>query len=238
MLYFEPHFFDHLIIFVLGIVFPTRALSNGPDVLNKMKPDTKTKIAIYYGNSMVMWGITALVVLIWGLSGRNMSQLGLGYPPGISSMAFWIILAFVVLYLFDFFAELRNKGESEDTDTATIAFLPVNRQEYLHYIVMAFSAGVTEEILFRSYFINYMISMAGNSALGVALAISVPAVIFGVVHLYQGWKAVIKIMAMAIFFGLIYLQLQNIWALIVLHFVVDLVGGSLAWLQSAKKAAS
>jgi membrane protease YdiL (CAAX protease family) len=167
-----------------------------------------------------------------------MSQLGLGYPPGISGMAFWIILAFVVLYLFDFFAELRNKGESEDTDTATIAFLPVNRQEYLHYIVMAFSAGVTEEILFRSYFINYMISMAGNSALGVALAISVPAVIFGVVHLYQGWKAVIKIMAMAIFFGLIYLQLQNIWALIVLHFVVDLVGGSLAWLQSAKKAAS
>ncbi len=235
MLPFEPHFFDHLIIFVLGIVFPVRALANGADILQKLKPDTKAKIAIYYGNSMVMWGFTALVILVWGLSGRSLTYLGLGYPPELSGQAFWIVVIFAALYLLDFFSELRSKQNAKTEEAESIAFLPVNRQEYLHYIVMAFSAGVTEEILFRAYFIHYMVSVTGTSPMGIALAICLPAVVFGIVHLYQGWKAVVKIIAMAVFFGLIYLQLRNLWALIVLHVVVDLVGGSIAWLQAAKK---
>ncbi|MEO0874544.1 MAG: CPBP family intramembrane glutamic endopeptidase [Bacteroidota bacterium] len=61
------------------------------------------------------------------------------------------------------------------------------------------------------------------------LAILVPALIFGFVHFYQGWQAVIKIGAMAIMFGYIFVQTNSLWLLMVIHALIDLIGGLIAW---------
>ncbi len=180
---------------------------------------------LYYSNSLSMWVLTAIVLLIWFSSGRSFWNLGFGYPPPLAGQPLYIMLVFAVLYLIDFIAGLRSAETMSEADKTTLAILPANGQEYLHYVFVAFTAAVTEEILYRAYFISYVISMAGTQATGIGLSLLLPAIAFGVVHLYQGWKAVVKIIAMAVFLGLVFLQLQNLWAVIAAHFLLDLVGG-------------
>lgn len=235
MLYFEPNFFDHLLIFLLGVIFPLRALSNGPDVFAGIQLDTRMKKMVYWSNSLSIWGFTFVVLLVWWTSGRSFAQLGFAPPPPVEGQPLLIIGVFAILYMIDFFAELKNPENLSPENKTQIGFIPVTMHEYLHFSFMAFSAAVTEEILFRSYFMNYLISVAGTDTMGIAVAIAIPAAVFGLVHLYQGWKTVIKIVAMAIFFGVIYLHLKNLWVLIVIHFVVDMVGGSIGLLLAAKK---
>ncbi|MEM1217233.1 MAG: CPBP family intramembrane glutamic endopeptidase [Bacteroidota bacterium] len=61
------------------------------------------------------------------------------------------------------------------------------------------------------------------------LAILAPSVIFGLVHLYQGWHAVVKITAMAVMFGFVFVHTQSLWLLMAVHALVDLIGGALGW---------
>ncbi len=48
-------------------------------------------------------------------------------------------------------------------------------------------------------------------------------------HLYQGEKAVMKILLMAILFGWIFLLTNSLLLLILIHFLVDVLGGYLAY---------
>lgn len=70
-------------------------------------------------------------------------------------------------------------------------------------------------------------------------AVVLPAILFGIVHYYQGWKAMLKIVLMALIFGLIFMWTGNLWWLILLHTLVDLIGGALSWrLGSSQNALS
>ena len=69
------------------------------------------------------------------------------------------------------------------------------------------------------------------------VSVVLPARIFASVHIYQGKKAVLKIVVMACLFGLVYLLTQSLWYLIILHVLVDVIGGLLAvWIMPKTSA--
>jgi membrane protease YdiL (CAAX protease family) len=52
-----------------------------------------------------------------------------------------------------------------------------------------------------------------------------PAVSFSIAHIYQGTKAVLKILLLAVFFGLIFRLSGSLLVVMLLHFLVDAGGG-------------
>jgi membrane protease YdiL (CAAX protease family) len=62
------------------------------------------------------------------------------------------------------------------------SMLPVTRPEMLAWIILAGSAGISEELAFRGYFQRQLRAMTGS----VAAALGLQAVLFGVSHGYQG----------------------------------------------------
>jgi membrane protease YdiL (CAAX protease family) len=79
---------------------------------------------------------------------------------------------------------------------------------------------------------QYIWELLGNSFFAQFVSVVLPALIFASVHIYQGKKTVIKIMVMACLFGMIYLLTQSLWWLIILHILVDVIGGILAvWIM-------
>ena len=63
------------------------------------------------------------------------------------------------------------------------------------------------------------------AALGDPLAaFAVAAVIFGLVHLYQGWKGVIATGAMGAFMSFIYILSGSLWLVVLIHVLIDLNG--------------
>ena len=189
---------------------------------------------MYYGNSLVLIGMALASMLVWWLASRPLAELGLSWGNlPYSGLAWTIIGIFVFLYALDLLSEV---GTSDFRNTTRaqfkkdLSFLPANLDEFLPFLLLAISAGVCEEVVFRGYFIRYFEWLfAGNGTLSIGLAIIVPAIIFGVSHLYQGRKAVVKIIAMAMMFGAFFLLTDSLWVLIFLHALVDILGGLVSW---------
>ena len=59
------------------------------------------------------------------------------------------------------------------------------------------------------------------------IAVVLPAFAFSVAHFYQGAKAVLKIFFLAIFFGYLFIFSGSLLIVMILHFLVDAVGGLL-----------
>jgi membrane protease YdiL (CAAX protease family) len=59
------------------------------------------------------------------------------------------------------------------------------------------------------------------------LSVFLPAFVFSIAHFYQGVKAVIKIFVLAVLFGYLFVFSGSLLIVMILHFLVDAVGGLL-----------
>jgi membrane protease YdiL (CAAX protease family) len=228
----ELHWSDHLLFLIIGIIIPLRTVLGTQPQLKNMRFDTRMKLQLYWGNNLYLWLLCSAVLGIWWLNGRPAHLLGLNWPwiwPQGWSMI--VMAVFGVLYVWDTVTEINSREQREmtaETMRSELGFLPQTGKEYFHFIFLALTAGICEEIIFRGYFIRYFQCLLGSEET-YTLAILLPAVIFGVVHIYQGWHAVVKIGAMAIMFGYVFVHTDSLWLLILVHALVDLIGGFLAW---------
>ena len=167
---------------------------------------------------------------LWWLNSRYYGDLGFGVPK-MTGIAWALTTGSVALYVLNTWWELRNDQkvqETRDKWEKDIPFLPVNWLEYKHFLFVAVTAGVCEEIIFRGFFIQYFLAWNQENQLGTWLAILIPGFLFAFGHIYQGHQAVIKIMLMAIIFGWIFVLTESLWIPIILHFLVDAVSGYIA----------
>jgi len=59
------------------------------------------------------------------------------------------------------------------------------------------------------------------------IAVILPALAFSIAHFYQGAKAVLKIFFLAVFFRYLFIYSGSLLIVMILHFLVDAVGGLL-----------
>lgn len=223
---------DHLYIVLIGIFIPLQSAGGARQQLRSLEFDTRLRKALYWGNSFFLWLLAGGALLIWWLADRPWSLLGFRRAENFWIMPALALAAFVVLYLAETISELtsaqsRQKAAEELRDN--LRFLPETGEEFFHYLFLAISAGICEEIIYRGFFIRYFQVVFIDMDPSGTVAILLPAVIFGVVHLYQGWEAVIKVSAMAILFGYVFIHTNSLWPLIAIHIGIDFLGGLLGW---------
>ncbi len=221
---------DHTLAFFLGLVIPVvgalQNLGKRPDTLPEPF-DSREKIQIYWSQSALWWVLAGLVVFNWMLGGRTLAELGLTQLPDNAGWGLLLALLFLGAYALDTWWEVSSSERLAATrlrwrrDTP---FMPVTSREISHSMVLVVTASITEEIAYRGFLIRYVAGFSGSTTEGLAVAVLVPALVFGVSHLYQGWRAVLKIILLAVVFGAILVVTQSLWMVIVLHFIVDLIG--------------
>ena len=227
----SPSIADHIVMVIMGIILPVSAVAFSNPEPEEVEYDTQTKVDLYYGNGLTMWIITLIISFVWVFSGRPLYEIGFEFPQLSGSLWWQLTLGFILIYAFDAWNEFRTAERRQATRERLeedVPFLPATRLEFQHFAILSLTAGFCEEVIFRGYFIQYFLSFTGNSTVGTFIAVLLPGIIFALSHLYQGWKAVAKIMVLAIVFGYIFLATQSLWVVIILHFLVDLVGGYLA----------
>lgn len=239
----ELSFSDHLVFLIIGIIIPVRTIMSDTSAMAKMRFSTKMKIQLYWANNLWLWLLCLSILGVWWWNERPWPLLGLEY--GITHPQGWSLLALVVfglLYSWDTYTEVNNHfaevaaQDENERSISELGFLPGTGKEFFHFIFVALTAGICEEIIFRGYFIRYFQCLLDWQDATYTIAILVPAIIFGVVHGYQGRHAMIKIGAMAILFGYVFVQTGSLWWLIVVHALIDVVGGALAWWMNRQNA--
>ncbi len=104
------------------------------------------------------------------------------------------------------------------------ALLPRTPVEVLVWAGACITAGVCEELGFRGYLMLQLRAFTGSTP----LAVIGQGVVFGVFHLYQGWKNALVIAVLGMLFGLLAVWRGNLRANILSHAMADFWEG---WLK-------
>lgn len=218
---------DHVFFFIFGLLIPMLSIQQGKPSFQGEIFTTQNKIKLYYSNGLAMWFGVFLIAVIWIWNKRILSSIGFTAPV-FDTWVYALTGMIISAYLIDLLIETKipaRRSKSIQQWKENTPFLPANGVEYRHFIFAAFTAAFCEEVIFRGFFINYVLAFSGGSTLGVVSAIILPAMLFGVMHIYQGHVAVIKIIIGGILFGLIYYLSQSLMINIIIHFIIDLIAG-------------
>jgi membrane protease YdiL (CAAX protease family) len=104
------------------------------------------------------------------------------------------------------------------------ALLPQTVPEILLWILVSITAGFTEELQSRGYLQRQFHALSGS----IVAAVLGQAVIFGLMHSYQGWKQVIVISALGVLYGALAAWRKNLRANMIAHAWSDVWEG---WLK-------
>jgi len=106
------------------------------------------------------------------------------------------------------------------------SLLPSSLLEILVWTATCITAGVCEEIGFRGYVLHQLRALTGSTA----LAVVGQGLVFGLFHLYQGWKNAVVIALLGMLYGLLAIWRRNLRANILSHAMTDFWEGWLKFL--------
>ena len=97
--------------------------------------------------------------------------------------------------------------------------MPRSSAEIAHFVLFSVNAGFSEELFFR-LLLPLLITIVVSNALVAFLA---AAIIFGLVHVYQGWVGVVATTILGLLLSALYLGTGSIWIAIVAHALLDVI---------------
>jgi membrane protease YdiL (CAAX protease family) len=95
---------------------------------------------------------------------------------------------------------------------------------YLLWLVTVWTAAAFgEEMFFRGYLVTRLQTVFADIKFGVVLAVLVPALLFGLGHVYyQGLRGLVITGAIGLAFGTMFLLFKrNLWPVVLWHGIID-----------------
>lgn len=222
-------FFDHVVVFIFAVAYPAYALFTVSKVKGRISAGSaRARAQEYRATILVLCALALLAGSAWVYSGRPAADLGLAQPTG---WRFWSSLVVVAVAV----AGVVHQGREVMRSCAARAqvrrqmnrfgeLLPHTRSEFALFVVLAVTAGVCEEILYRGFLIWYASQFAGT-----VVAVGIAALVFGFGHAYQGWRGAAQTFMLGVAFALLYLFTQSLWIPMACHIAIDVNGGILSY---------
>jgi uncharacterized protein len=188
-----------------------------------VKLDLPPKKHLYYTNGLSLIIAASIVLTAWNLTHRPWSLLGIDWI--VNSPIAWIAFGVACfIYLADIWWNLYM-SEVTDKDRSMKDIIPLTTVDFGHYTFLAVAAGVCEEIIYRGFLVPYIAHWFIAYPYAHWIAICLPAIAFGISHMYQGWYSVLKIVLIAVCLGTIFYFSQSLIIVVILHILIDLVSG-------------
>lgn len=188
------------------------------------------KRSIYRRGSVMLWVLAVGTLAWWALAGRDWASLGLAAPRWTwpAAGAAVALLVWLGADTVRQTAPSRISGTRERWRTQN-PYIPVSGAEFRSYSVLALSAGICEEIVYRGFMIAVLRAWFGPGWEGAALAVGLPALFFGAAHAAQGWRGVAGAAAGALAWGFVVIETGSVWPGVVCHVLWDLFMGWLGF---------
>jgi membrane protease YdiL (CAAX protease family) len=152
--------------------------------------------------------------------GVRPEDLGLAWPAGPATLVYLLLTPLVLAAFVGSTLILRRwvrLGQAVPGQQAFVALVPRTRVERRWALWVAIAAGVIEELMFRGLLLAAGLS-AGLSPLGAVLSTSV---LFGAIHLYQGWRGVVLTSAFGLVTAVTVVSTGSLLWAVLLHVLLD-----------------
>lgn len=212
---------DHILAILLGIALPIISLKQSKHALPSAEFwNTSSKVNFYKANSGFLWILAFLVIGLFWITKRP-----LPFKFTWTNELFILLGISIVLYFIETGISHVNPSKTKEKLLQTAPFLPSKKIELFNYFILAISAGICEEIVFRGFLLNYFIALFDQ----ITLPVLISSFLFAIVHIYQGIKAVFKIFVFSLLFAMLFLWSESLLIPIFLHAAIDIVSGISAY---------
>ena len=191
----------------------------------KISTDPRVKIRSYKKTIVWLWGFSALACIVFGWRAVLTIHRDAGEASWLPGSAF--VIGFTGAAVVALFVPIIVMMRSETT-RARVAkslerlnfILPGTAEERRWFVLVAITAGVCEEILYRGFLIQYFRELPVHVGLTEALVMS--ACVFGIAHLYQGIMGIVQTAILGAIFGVLFVATGSLFLPMVLHALIDL----------------
>jgi membrane protease YdiL (CAAX protease family) len=228
-----PLISDHLLVWVFGLAVPFLSGVQSRREMDGIVFTEDIRRKFFLANSLFLAIAGAAILLHWAWRDRPFSVMG--FRPNLEinhPVRTGILIAVLtILYFADLFHAIRGAIKSGSVETALgegTPFMPRKWRELPAYLVMCICAGVFEEVIYRGFMVTYFLPQPQDNTSLPVLAVLAPALLFSLAHGYQGWQAVGKIFLLSVLLALIFLASGSIWLVMLIHTLIDLIGGLVA----------
>lgn len=164
----------------------------------------------------------------------GLTGIGLTLPKSNRRIVFLgigggILLQFLSLHVLE---PLLAKLTGHLPDLSQFSALKGNIQFLLMWLAISWTvAAFGEEIVYRGYLMNRVTDLIGKTRSAWAVSLFLSAILFGLIHYYQGLSGMLATGISGLVFGILYLTTgRNLWAPILAHGTYDTVGFLLIFL--------
>lgn len=212
-----------LVLFVIQPIHGARSFARYIREVEAGAPADRLKL--YRQTFVGEWlGFIALAV-IWFTLSRPLSGLGFVAPSG---PGFWIcaglVLAGSIALTIGWRQSLRMTSEEKARHRADfgklVHFLPNEDKHLPYFFWLSATAGIVEETVYRGFVFWYLAHV-----MPIWAVVVVSSVVFGAAHSYQGSGGALKVTAIGLAFGSLYVFSGSIWLPILAHFLFDALQG-------------
>lgn len=233
-----PSMTDHILVWVFGIILPFLSALQSQKLSGSIQFNKESRKNLYLSNSLMLAIAGSVILLIWTVKQRAFQFLGFTLPSTEhQKLVFLLVFLFLAGYAIDLYFGSRKirQLKKEESWFEKSSFLPESFKELPTYTLLCLSAGIFEEIIYRGFMVTYFLPLFPSPGGLPWVAIIAPSILFSLAHKYQGWGAVIKIFIFSLLLGTIFILSKSIYPTMVLHFLIDLIGGIVTLMQYKKR---
>jgi membrane protease YdiL (CAAX protease family) len=217
-----------LILLVLAVAIPWRGAIRIQRLLAQPSFTGSQRLSLYTSTILFQWGLAAIV--FWRGSSRQLTpnQLGL-VVPGVWRTGL-IAFALTAILCLNQWAGLK-KMEMKGVHRSSLLFrfreriMPHTTLETAVFAVLACTAGLVEEFVYRGFVFAVSANVFSPSAHPALLAIIVSSAWFAIAHLYQGRRGIITTLVVGIIFSAVRFWSGSLLPDVIAHAGIDLMAG-------------
>lgn len=221
---------DLLYVGLFAVVFPLwDHLVSWPALRRRLEVDpVGARKHLWRMASVFPWLVVAAGAALWVSGDRNWTSFGFSTPHGWrlwTAIALLGLVAAYYAYAISTVARSEEARESIRGNQSLAPLMPHTRSELYQWGGVSLTAGFCEEFLYRGFFIGVFAPWLGWWG---AAALSLAG--FAAGHAYQGWKGVLQTGIFGAVYTLLVAAFDSLWPAIIVHAVMDLAAGVMAWL--------
>ncbi|NIM61052.1 MAG: CPBP family intramembrane metalloprotease [Acidobacteria bacterium] len=226
-----PMWIDHVVFGLLAVVFPIW----GYFWLRKRKAlilagHSELRVKMYRRLVVEEWVMAAVLLIGWFALGRGSAAIGLIPQSGTPAWAGYGLAALLCVVLVLQMRSVTRQPEALEKHRKQLGglsfILPHTVRELKAFDAVSVTAGICEEVIYRGYLIAYLMAALGSPFWVGALLSSV---VFGVAHSYQGPAGIPRTAAVGGMLALLYGLTGSLWAPMLVHAVMDITSGRIAY---------
>ncbi len=191
-------------------------------------PEESERESVYISSALSVWILAAVAMLAARFSEIDRADLRLvPLPPGTLVIAASLTVA-AGLALMAIGRLFRM------TESPLVQFLiPRSGHERIAFVGLSFSAGIAEELVFRSFLIAALFQASG----AMVIAVGVSVAVFAVSHAYQGWSGGLRVGLLGLVLTAPFLLTGSVYPSIIAHIALDILAGLVLadWLDRPRR---